>query len=239
MANPYLVELEKQRKLLAQRQAEAANALKSNYTENVNTINRNNDIASKQAYVNYKQNERALPEELARVGVTGGASESALIKLKNAYTSALERLSNQKNADLGTAENKYNVNLANTNNEYARQLAGIEQAWNDKAIRWQQQQEEEAKRQAEAQARYARAYGGGGGGGRSYGRSYGSSNDLDTMSYTTYSAPQPTASKKKAHPKSKSASGGIWSSIKGAFKKALNKPSIDRRRAAHRTRGRR
>lgn len=215
--NPYLVELEKQKKLLAERQANAMKALKSNYDESVSTINKNNDIASKQAFVNYKQNEKALPEDLARVGVTGGASESALIKLKNAYVSALERIANTRNADLGSAKNKYDVNLANTGNEYSRQMANVEQVWNDKAIRWQAEQDEIARKEAEAAAR---AYYGRGGGG------YGSSNDIDTMDVSE-SMPKPasssSSSSSKKHKKAKSASGS-W--LSNAFKSIFKNNNI-------------
>jgi len=44
---------------------------------------------ARQAYINYMQGRRVLPHQLASVGLTGGASESALVALESAYRESL------------------------------------------------------------------------------------------------------------------------------------------------------
>lgn len=48
-------------------------------------VNRTYDDASRQAYISYMQNQRAIPGQLANAGITGGAAESTMLGAQTAY----------------------------------------------------------------------------------------------------------------------------------------------------------
>lgn len=62
------------------------------------------DNNARQRYINYKQGENKLPEDLSNLGVTGGATESAIIDLKNAYGSQLGANELARNQALAAAD---------------------------------------------------------------------------------------------------------------------------------------
>jgi len=70
--------------------------------QNNETTNANYDNSARQAYVQYMQRQRALPGQLQRLGVNGGATESGLLNLYNNYGSAHAANEQQRNADLTT-----------------------------------------------------------------------------------------------------------------------------------------
>jgi len=62
------------------------------------------DRGSQEQYINYKQGEKALPEQLNKAGIGGGAAESSLIRLKSAYGGTLGDLAATKNTNIGNLE---------------------------------------------------------------------------------------------------------------------------------------
>ena len=70
--------------------------------QNNATTNANYDSSARQAYVQYMQRQRALPGQLQRLGVNGGATESGLLNLYNNYGSTHAANEQQRNADLTT-----------------------------------------------------------------------------------------------------------------------------------------
>lgn len=69
------------------------------------------DSSQRQNYINYMQSNRNLPEQMARLGLTGGASETSAIRNQTNYE-------NNRNY----AQRNYNTNLSNINNTLADTL---------------------------------------------------------------------------------------------------------------------
>lgn len=94
-------------------------------------INSNYDSSSRQNYVNYMQNQNALPSQLQKLGVNGGASESAQLRLNTAYGNNIASNEASRNSALASAnntyENEWNDYLANYNSNLASQLAQAQQ----------------------------------------------------------------------------------------------------------------
>ena len=213
--NPYVSLKASQEKNLKAAQAADTSALKSAYDNNlalaekqynsnvaqarqvydqdVNKANKQYDTAARQSFVNYRQNQAALPEQLSALGLTGGQSESANVALQTAYAgnlatndaarqSALTDLGNTYQNSLGNLQTAYQGNIGEYRNNY---LAGLKDIQNDYLKQQYQMQAEydrliaeweEAERQrlleeqAQAAAAAARSYsyrGGSGGSSRS------------------------------------------------------------------------
>jgi hypothetical protein len=83
--------------------------------------------AAKMYYNQYLKEKKALPQQLAALGITGGAAESSLIELGNNYLSNLNKAQMQKNQTLAELEAQKagvladaNMNKANAENDIAR-----------------------------------------------------------------------------------------------------------------------
>lgn len=77
-------------------------------------VNNQYDSAQRQNYVNYMQNRRELPEQMARMGVSGGASETSALRAQTNY----ENNFNNAERSRGTELNNINNTLADTLNTY-------------------------------------------------------------------------------------------------------------------------
>lgn len=71
-----------------------------------NAENEFND-AAKIYYNQYLKEKKALPQELAALGITGGAAETSLIQLGNDYLTNLNKAQIQKNSMLGDIEAQF------------------------------------------------------------------------------------------------------------------------------------
>lgn len=130
------------------------NALKSNYDSALNALlsdynlskgNINTDAANslKQAYITNMMNQKNLKQRLAGQGLTGGATESTIARLLNAYGNNRNNINADRSRNLSSLENNYNTNrntaLSNYNNALAQleaenysQKAALQQALNDR-----------------------------------------------------------------------------------------------------------
>lgn len=77
------------------------------------------DDAARQAYISYMQGQRDLPQQLSALGVTGGASESALIGARSAYENnrgnlqtARQRAAQNIDMSMNDLENTRDVQVA-------------------------------------------------------------------------------------------------------------------------------
>lgn len=77
-------------------------------------INTNYDNTQRQNYVQYMQNKRDLPEQMARMGVNGGSSETSAIRSQTNYENNYNNVERSRGADI----NKINTTLADTLNTY-------------------------------------------------------------------------------------------------------------------------
>ena len=77
--------------------------------------NTNYDNTQRQNYVQYMQNRRDLPEQMARMGISGGgASETSALRAQTNYENLYNNTERSRNSDIG----KINNTLADTLNTY-------------------------------------------------------------------------------------------------------------------------
>lgn len=110
----------------------------------------NYDSAAAGNYVNYMKQQNAMGEQLARQGIRGGASESALARIGNNYALNQGNTAAQRYAAYGALQNTYDTNLANMRQATEENIAN-----NNMALQQSQVQYEDtlAQRAAE-EARY-------------------------------------------------------------------------------------
>ena len=108
-------------------QKSAIDSAKSQYEAGKLAVDNSYKDTAKAYYNQYLKKKKALPQNLAALGITGGAAESSMIELGNNYLSNLNEAQNQKNqamADLeaqkaGAVANA-EMNRANAENDIAR-----------------------------------------------------------------------------------------------------------------------
>lgn len=126
------------RQNLANMMSERKKTLKSNYNNSLTKLksdydlssNNINDTASnglKQAYINNMMSQKNLKQKLASQGITGGATESTLGRLLNAYGNNRNNITTQRDKDLSSLENVYTTNKSNALQNYNNALAQLEQ----------------------------------------------------------------------------------------------------------------
>ena len=111
-----------------------AGQLGSVYNQGVNQANQAAEDAARQQYIAYKQNKNKLAEQLSSSGITGGASETALNSILNAYSSglasnnsalqeSLAKLGNEYQGDLSSLMAQLQQSQAAINNQYGQMQA--------------------------------------------------------------------------------------------------------------------
>lgn len=114
----------------------AVNLLQQGYDKNVGSVNTDTEKALQDAYISSMMQQRNLGQQLSAYGRSGGAAESTLLGLANAYGQQRGTLDNTRQKNLGTLEqglqgNKatqlqtLNTNKANYEQNYQNQLAGL------------------------------------------------------------------------------------------------------------------
>lgn len=107
-------QIREQNRLAVEQGTNRLNAQKSN-------INQAADENARQAYVQYMQSQKALPQQLASQGVSGGATETANLGLQTAYQNNVNAINQNKANRLQEIDNAI-VDLQNTGD-----LAMVEQ----------------------------------------------------------------------------------------------------------------
>ena len=107
-------QIREQNRLAVQQGTNRLNAQKTN-------INQAADENARQAYVQYMQSQKALPQQLASQGVSGGATETANLGLQTAYQNNVNAINQNKANRLQEIDNAI-VDLQNTGD-----LAMVEQ----------------------------------------------------------------------------------------------------------------
>lgn len=112
-----LEERRRQQEIELQNQRQRAlDELANNYNANVSGMQNENDRALREAYINYKLGQRNVEQQLANAGITGGATESILANLFNAYGNNRNALNQNLQNKLSDLAAVYNTNVANTEN---------------------------------------------------------------------------------------------------------------------------
>ena len=99
-------QIREQNRLAVEQGTNRLNAQKSN-------INQAADENARQAYVQYMQSQKALPQQLASQGVSGGATETANLGLQTAYQNNVNAINQNKANRLQEIDNAI-VDLQNT-----------------------------------------------------------------------------------------------------------------------------
>ena len=141
--------------MYANMQSQQNAALQNANKLNQEQINSNYDNSAREYYRLYKTQQKQLPENLSRLGVTGGASESSQLKLLNSYSDNLYKNESARNNQLAGINADYNnqiaensINAANTMANSYLQLAQQQLSYK----RQDEQAEKEAKAEAQAAA---------------------------------------------------------------------------------------
>ena len=114
----------------------AVNLLQQGYDKNVGSVNTDTEKALQDAYISSMMQQRNLGQQLAAYGRSGGAAESTLLGLANAYGQQRGTLDNTRQQNLANLvqklqENKanqlqtLNTNKANYEQTYQNQLADL------------------------------------------------------------------------------------------------------------------
>lgn len=91
-------------------------------------LNQGYDNAARQAYIMSMQSKKALPQQLAMQGATGGATETAMLGLDTSYQNNLSNINTQRQNSINDINNAI-VDLQNTGDlNSAEQVLGNNQA---------------------------------------------------------------------------------------------------------------
>ena len=113
-AVPYLTE-QQVRDKYAKALADYTNQRNAEANRERASVNSNYDNTQRQNYVQYMENKRDLPEQMARMGVSGGgASETSALRAQTNYENLYNNTERSRNSDIG----KINNTLADTLNTY-------------------------------------------------------------------------------------------------------------------------
>lgn len=116
--------------------------LSNAYNQGVNQANQAASDAARQQYIAYRQNKNKLAEQLSSGGITGGASETALNSILNAYSSGLARNDAALQEALAHLGSQYQGNLADLMSQLQDRQSSIDE-------RYGQMQMEDLKNQRE------------------------------------------------------------------------------------------
>lgn len=161
-----------QQKLADQYKA-LADRLKANNTADINaynaeqqrlanqqraTIGGQYDKQQNQNYINYMMNQRDLPGQLARLGITGGASESSQLRANTNYENIKNNTESERNSALNNITNTMNNNLAQYRLSAASDLRNKLYANEHERLAAAQKlkEQQQARQDAKKQRRYER-----------------------------------------------------------------------------------
>ena len=135
----------------ANMQAQQNTALQNAQKLSADQINNAYNLSARDYYQLYKTQQAKLPENLSKAGVTGGASESAQLKLMNNYSENLYKNEAARNNQLAGVNQNYNDQIARNSINAANQMANAYLQMAQQQLAYKRQDELAAKEQ-QAQA---------------------------------------------------------------------------------------
>lgn len=132
-------------------QTQQNTALQNAQKLSADQINNAYDLSARDYYQLYKTQQSKLPENLSKAGVTGGASESAQLKLMNNYSENLYKNEAARNNQLAGVNADYNNQIAQNSINAANQMANAYLQMAQQQLAYKRQDELAAKEQ-QAQA---------------------------------------------------------------------------------------
>ena len=140
--------------MYANMQSQQNAALQNANKLNQEQINSNYDNSAREYYRLYKTQQKQLPENLSRLGVTGGASESSQLKLLNSYSDNLYKNESARNNQLAGVNADYNNQIAENSINAANQMANSYLRLAQQQLSYKRQ-DEQAEKEAKAEAQAA------------------------------------------------------------------------------------
>ena len=140
--------------MYANMQAQQNAALQNANRLNQDQINSAYDNSAREYYRLYKTQQKQLPENLSRLGVTGGASESSQLKLLNSYSDNLYKNESARNNQLAGINADYNNQIAENSINAANNMANSYLQLAQQQLSYKRQ-DEQAEKEAQAQAQAA------------------------------------------------------------------------------------
>ena len=137
--------------MYANMQTQQNTALQNAQRLSADQINNAYDLSARDYYQLYKTQQAKLPENLSKAGVTGGASESAQLKLMNNYSENLYKNEAARNNQLAGVNQNYNDQIAQNSINAANQMANAYLQMAQQQLAYKRQDELAAKEQ-QAQA---------------------------------------------------------------------------------------
>ena len=110
-ATPYLDIAKAYEQKARQNLANQENAMAQQLATSKQATAASYDSAAAGNYVNYMKQQNAIGEQLARQGIRGGASESAMARIGNNYALNQGNTAASRAAAMGQLQNTYNNNL--------------------------------------------------------------------------------------------------------------------------------
>lgn len=150
--NPYDAIYEAYQSMMNSNAAQQKAELDKLYAEMANNLNAGYDKSANNAYINYKQGQKALPEQLSQYGVTGGASESANLRLQAAYGTNLAENEYNRNSGLSDIRQNQIQQYSDVNSSLNSALADAYLQSSTQAAEWEQEQKEKAEAKAKEEA---------------------------------------------------------------------------------------
>ena len=139
------------KQMYANMQTQQNTALQNAQRLSADQINNAYDLSARDYYQLYKTQQAKLPENLSKAGVTGGASESAQLKLMNNYSENLYKNEAARNNQLAGINRNYNDQIAQNSINAANQMANAYLQMAQQQLAYKRQDELVAKEQ-QAQA---------------------------------------------------------------------------------------
>ena len=132
-------------------QTQQNTALQNAQRLSADQINNAYNLSARDYYQLYKTQQAKLPENLSKAGVTGGASESAQLKLMNNYSENLYKNEAARNNQLAGVNQNYNDQIAQNSINAANQMANAYLQMAQQQLAYKRQ-DELAQKEAQAQA---------------------------------------------------------------------------------------
>lgn len=104
------------------------------------TTNAQYNNNARQYYIQNMQAQKSLPSQLANNGLTGGASESAVIRMNNAYGQNLANNESGRATSLNNLQTTYNNNVAEYDRNYKENLSKAYQTSMENQLKYEQEQ---------------------------------------------------------------------------------------------------
>ena len=116
-----------QQNLLQQQYAAALEAAKLNLDSQKTQVNQQYDDLARQLYIQRRQQEMMLPEQMAAMGYTGGITESSALGLQTSYADALRQGETQRINTIASLEQAIRQAELEGNQQLAAQLSTLAQ----------------------------------------------------------------------------------------------------------------